>query len=152
MNDLPTLISLTEDEIDFNQAVQDITLPNAGASVLFTGTVRAITERENLETDFLEYEAYEEMALAKMEQIAGEIRDKWPSVLGITISHRVGKFFPGTPTVLIDCSASHRDTGVFDAARYGIERLKQIVTIWKMETGPEGEFWVEGDYKPQPGD
>jgi molybdopterin synthase catalytic subunit len=152
MNELPTIIALTTDKFDFNQVVESITLPSSGACAIFTGMVRAVTEKENLKTDYLEYEAYEEMAIAKMEQIAAEIRDKWPSILGITIMHRVGKFFPGDPTVLIGCSAAHRDTGVFDAARYGIERLKQIVAIWKKEVGPEGEFWPDGDYRPQPGD
>jgi len=152
MRENPTLISLTEDQLDFNKAVESITLPSSGACVIFTGIVRKVTEREDLITNYLEYEAFEAMALAKMEQIAAEIREKWPAVLGITISHRVGTFYPGTPTVLIGCSAAHRDTGVFDAARYGIERLKQIVTIWKKEFGPEGKFWIEGDYKPQPGE
>ena len=150
--DLPTLIELTEDQLDFNQAVKELTLPNSGAVAIFTGIVREITEREGLTTSFLEYEAYEEMALAKMKQIADEIREKWPAILGIKIVHLVGTVTPGTPTVLIGCSAAHRDTGVFEAARYGIERLKQIVTIWKKEIGPEGEFWVEGDYHPQSGD
>jgi molybdopterin synthase catalytic subunit len=55
---------------------------------------------------------------------------------------------PGTPTVLIACSAAHRDTGVFEAARYGIDRLKEIVPVWKKEIGPDGEAWVEGKYTP----
>ena len=63
-----------------------------------------------------------------------------------------GRMLPMTPTVLIACSASHRDTGVFEAARYGIDRLKEIVPIWKKEIGPNGETWVEGDYIPQPDD
>ena len=57
-----------------------------------------------------------------------------------------------TPTVLIVCTAAHRDEGVFEAARYGIDRLKQIVPIWKKEVGPGGEAWVEGDYHPAPAD
>jgi molybdopterin synthase catalytic subunit len=54
--------------------------------------------------------------------------------------------------VLIACSAAHRDTGVFEAARYGIDRLKEIVPIWKKEVGAQGEEWVEGEYVPTPGD
>jgi molybdopterin synthase catalytic subunit len=60
--------------------------------------------------------------------------------------------YPKTPTVLIACTAAHRDTGVFDAARYGIDRLKEIVPIWKREVSPSGEFWVEGDYIPGAGE
>ncbi len=152
MPDLPTLISLTEDEIDFNQVVGSITLPTTGAVVVFTGTVRAETTRTNRQTFHLEYEAYQAMALTKMRQIAEEIREKWPAVIGISITHRTGRLYPGTPTVSIACSAAHRDTGVFEAARYGIDRLKQIVTIWKKEVGPDGEEWIEGEYHPQPGE
>jgi molybdopterin synthase catalytic subunit len=54
--------------------------------------------------------------------------------------------------VLIACTAAHRDTGVFEAARYGIDRLKEIVPVWKKEVGPHGEEWVEGDYVPKPGE
>ena len=92
------------------------------------------------------------MAEAKMRQIAEEIRSRWPSVEGIAIVQRVGRLFPKTPTVLIICTAAHRDTGVFDAARYGIDRLKEIVPVWKKEVGPGGEFWVEGEYIPKPGE
>jgi molybdopterin synthase catalytic subunit len=61
---------------------------------------------------------------------------------------RVGTLLPGTPTVLVACSAAHRDTGVFEAARYGIDRLKEIVPVWKKEVGPDGEQWLEGSYVP----
>jgi molybdopterin synthase catalytic subunit len=90
------------------------------------------------------------MAEAKMRQVAEEIRARWPSVEGIAIVQRIGRLEPGTPTVLIACSAAHRDTGVFEAARYGIDRLKEIVPVWKKEVGPSGETWVEGDYFPEP--
>jgi molybdopterin synthase catalytic subunit len=92
------------------------------------------------------------MAEAKMRQVADEIRQRWPQVEGIAIVQRVGKLLPGTPTVLVACSAAHRDTGVFEAARYGIDRLKEIVPIWKKEVGPGGEEWVEGSYVPVKGD
>jgi molybdopterin synthase catalytic subunit len=92
------------------------------------------------------------MAEAKMMQVADEIRWRWPAVEGIGIVQRVGRLYPKTPTVLIVCTAAHRDTGVFEAARYGIDRLKEIVPIWKKEVGPKGEFWVEGEYIPKPGE
>jgi molybdopterin synthase catalytic subunit len=115
--------------------------------------VRGQTGRgEAYETEYLEYEAYVPMAEAKMKQVADEIRAKWPVVEGIAIVQRIGKLYPKTPTVLIACTAAHRDTGVFDAARYGIDRLKEIVPIWKKEVRPGGEFWVEGDYLPKPGE
>jgi MoaE-MoaD fusion protein len=73
-------------------------------------------------------------------------------VQGIVIVQRIGRLDAGTPTVLIACSASHRDTGVFEAARYGIDRLKEIVPVWKKEIGPHGEEWIEGHYRPERGD
>ena len=149
MIDNPTIFYITEEEIDFNRVVGQITLPTTGAAVVFTGMVRAETIRTDRQTDYLEYEAYESMALVKLEQVAEEIRTKWPVVAGIGIVHRIGKLYPGTPTVLIACTAAHRDTGVFEAARYGIDRLKEIVPVWKKEVGPDGQEWIEGDYKPK---
>ena len=151
--DYPTIISITEKELDLDALIAQVTLPSTGAAVMFSGIVRGITERGNAhETSFLEYEAYEPMAEAKMRQVAEEIRSHWPSVEGIAIVQRIGRLYPQTPTVLIVCTAAHRDTGVFDAARYGIDRLKEIVPVWKKEVGTDGEFWVEGDYIPKPGE
>lgn len=149
----PTVFAITKEELDLNAFVAQITLPTTGAVCVFTGMVRALTLRgEAHETKHLEYEAYQPMAEAKMHQVAEEIRSRWPSVEGIAIVQRIGHLDPGTPTVLIACSAPHRDTGVFEAARYGIDRLKEIVPIWKKEVGPEGEVWVEGAYIPERGD
>src|SRR5512133_2373721 len=149
----PTIYSITEDEIDLNTLVDSITLNSTGAAAIFTGMVRGKTSRGDAhETVYLEYEAYKPMAEAKMKQVADEIRARWPVIEGIAIVQRIGKLYPKTPTVLIACTAAHRDTGVFDAARYGIDRLKEIVPIWKKEVSPEGESWVEGEYFPKPGE
>jgi molybdopterin synthase catalytic subunit len=114
--------------------------------------VRGVTTYDGpQETEYLEYESYKPMAEAKMKRVADEIRERWRSVQGIAIVQRVGKLYPRTPTVLIACTAAHRDTGVFDAARYGIDRLKEIVPVWKKEVGPEGEIWKEGNYIPSVG-
>jgi len=149
----PTVFRITNDPIDLDALVASITLPTTGAACLFTGMVRGVTQRERdllgpHRTMRLEYEAYAPMAGAKMKQVAEEIRAQWPSVEGIAIDQRIGPLEPGTPTVLIACSAAHRDTGVFEAARYGIDRLKEIVPVWKKEIGPNGEVWVEGHYTP----
>lgn len=149
----PTIFAITEEEIDLNALLDRITLPSTGAAAIFTGMVRGETSRgEHHKTVYLEYEAYKPMAEAKMKQVADEIRSRWPSVTGIAIVQRVGRLYPRTPTVLIACTAAHRDTGVFEAARYGIDRLKEIVPVWKKEVGPDGEEWVEGDYLPDPGE
>jgi MoaE-MoaD fusion protein len=149
-SEFPTILLITQDPIDLDKLVESITLPTTGAACLFTGMVRGKTSRGmEFETTSLEYEAYEPMAHKKLAQVAFEIRQKWPTVEGIVIVQRIGRLAAGTPTVLIACSAAHRDTGVFDAARYGIDRLKQIVPVWKKEIGPDGEMWIEGDYHPQ---
>ncbi len=152
-SDLPTIYSITEDEIDLDALLAAITLESTGAAAIFTGMVRGVTRRDDPhETVYLEYESYVPMAEAKMKQVADEIRAKWPVIEGIAIVQRIGRLYPKTPTVLIACTAAHRDTGVFDAARYGIDRLKEIVPVWKKEVGPNGEEWVEGDYIPKPGE
>lgn len=149
----PTIFQIVEQPIDLDELVRNITLPTTGAAAIFTGMVRGVTGRDDPhETVYLEYEAYKPMAEAKMAQVADEIRQRWQSVEGIAIVQRIGRLEPGTPTVMIACTASHRDTGVFEAARYGIDRLKEIVPVWKKEIKPDGEIWVEGHYQPRRGD
>jgi molybdopterin synthase catalytic subunit/molybdopterin converting factor small subunit len=146
---MPTLFSITDQALDLDQLLAQITLPSTGAACIFTGMVRGLTNRgDPHETVYLEYEAYQPMAEAKMKQVAEEIRQRWPAVQGIAIVQRVGRLYPMTPTVVIACTAAHRDTGVFEAARYGIDRLKEIVPVWKKEVGPQGEEWIEGEYTP----
>jgi len=150
LSDFPTIALITEEEIDLNDLVSQVTLPSTGAAAIFAGMVRGITSRDNPhETVFLEYEAYKPMAEAKMKQVADEIRARWNTVEGIAIVQRIGRLYPCTPTVLIACTSPHRDTGVFDAARYGIDRLKEIVPVWKKEVGLSNVGWVEGDYVPK---
>ncbi|GAB4538338.1 MAG: hypothetical protein Fur002_01690 [Anaerolineales bacterium] len=152
-SNFPTIFLVTEDEIDLNDLLEKITLTSSGAAAVFTGMVRGETTRGDAHiTDHLEYEAYLPMAEEKMKQVAEEIRAKWRVIQGIAIVQRIGKLYPKTPTTLIACTAAHRDTGVFDAARYGIDRLKEIVPIWKKEFTPDGAEWVEGEYIPKPGE
>jgi molybdopterin synthase catalytic subunit len=148
-----TLLRITEEPLDLNDLLASIVLPTTGAACVFTGVVRQITEHDQpRHTSHLEYEAYHEMAEEKLGQVAEEIRQRWTSVEGVAIVQRIGRLEPGTPTVMIACTAAHRDSGVFEAARYGIDRLKQIVPIWKKETGSAGEIWVEGTYRPSEDD
>jgi len=152
-SDFPEFFAITEDALDLDALLERITLSSTGAACVFTGMVRGQTERDQPhETVYLEYQAYRPMAEAKMRQVAAEIRQRWNAVQGIAIVQRVGRLYPRTPTVLIACTAAHRDTGIFEAARYGIDRLKEIVPVWKKEVGPKGEEWVEGDYIPKRND
>lgn len=146
----PTYFALAEEPPDIAAIHKLLAEPDVGAIVTFSGSVRGRTQREGLppETIHLEYEAYEEMALQKMAQIAEEIWLRWPLVRGIAIVQRVGKLNVGDGTTLVACASGHRDEGVFAAARYGIDRLKEIVPVWKKEIGVDKSVWVEGDYRP----
>lgn len=150
----PTYFAITEDEVDLNAVRTAISGPDIGAVVTFSGSVRGETNREGLPpaTLYLEYEAYEEMAMLKMAQIAREIWQQWPLVKGVAIVQRIGKLDIGQATTIVACASPHRDQGVFEAARYGIDRLKQIVPVWKKEVGQEQSLWVEGDYRPTEAD
>lgn len=145
----PTYVAVTHDKIYLEDILSKITTEETGAACIFSGMVREFTNKEKaFSTNYLVYEAYNSMADRKINQVINEIRHQWPAVVGIAVVQRIGQLFPGEPTVMIACSAAHRDSGVFEAARYGIDRLKEIVPIWKKEVGPEGEKWVEGEYRP----
>ncbi|MDX1994168.1 MAG: molybdopterin converting factor subunit 1 [bacterium] len=152
--DWPEVFLLPEAPINHDDLIAQITTPATGAVCLFSGIVRGETQKDGHlpSTTSLEYEAYHPMALAKMQQVAAEIRHQWPKVQGIAIVQRIGQLEVGQNTVLIACSAAHRDDGCFEAARYGIDRLKEIVPVWKKEIGPGGETWIEGGYIPNPAD
>ncbi|MCI0709067.1 MAG: molybdopterin converting factor subunit 1 [Chloroflexi bacterium] len=150
----PEITILADQPIDLNDLTQKIVTPDVGAIALFSGYVRGVTHGadSDIQTSFLEYEAYAPMAEAKMQQVINEIREKWPLVLGVAVVQRIGHLNVGEPTVLIACASGHRDQGCFEAARYGIDRLKEIVPVWKKEVSPDGEAWVEGSYMPNPRD
>lgn len=150
----PEIFLLPDEPINHDDMVEAITTPETGAVCFFSGMVRGKTDKEGHipETEYLEYEAYEPMALAKMRQVAAEIREKFPKVQGIAIAQRIGRLQVGQNTVLIACSSAHRDDGCFEASRYGIDRLKEIVPVWKKEVGRDGEAWIEGEYMPKPED
>lgn len=147
----PEVFRLPDAPIDHDEIIAAITTPRTGAVCLFSGMVRGQTDKAGHlpATEYLQYEAYRPMAIAKMKQVAGEIRARWRRVEGIAIVQRLGAVQVGHNTVLIACSAPHRDDGCFEAARYGIDRLKEIVPVWKKEVGLDGEAWIQGDYRPK---
>jgi molybdopterin synthase catalytic subunit len=149
----PTRVQVVDTLPDLEDLIAGITLKTTGAVCVFTGLVRGETHRDTPhETVRLVYEAYVPMAEAKLAQVAAEIRARWPEIQGLAIVHRVGVMEVGVPIVYVACTSAHRGTALFEAARYGIDRLKEIVPIWKKEIGPQGEVWVEGDYQPQAGE
>jgi molybdopterin synthase catalytic subunit len=147
----PLIIRLADAPYSFDELISSITTPATGAVCAFSGFVRGQTAGESgavARTERLEYEAYEAMAVSKMQQVADEIWARWPGVQGMALVQRVGVLQVGQPTVFIACASAHRDGGCFEAARYGIDRLKEIVPVWKKEVRSESSFWVEGGYTP----
>lgn len=154
MNDAPTYFAVSSDQPDLAEIYAHLSESDVGAIVSFVGVVRGETEREGHlpQTLRLEYEAYQLMAQVKMEQIAQEIWERWPLVKGIAIIQRIGTLSVGEVTTVVVCAASHRDQGVFDATQYGIDRLKEIVPVWKKEIGTMQMGWIEGRYRPNSAD
>lgn len=129
---------VTADVLDV-QAISDrVARDDAGALVAFVGTVR--DNARGRDVLWLDYEAYPEAAEKMLAKIGGEMRERWP-VLGVAIEHRTGKLGPGEASVVIAVSSAHRDA-VFAATRHAIERIKEIVPIWKKEAYADGEIWI----------
>lgn len=129
---------ITREPIQVEKIVQKVVRRNAGAVTAFFGTVREITHGRK--TLYLEYEAYESMALKKLEQIITEMTERWPGIEA-AISHRVGRLEISDIAVAIAVSSPHRPKA-YEANRYAIERIKQIVPIWKKEHWEDGEEWI----------
>ncbi|MFG6149472.1 molybdenum cofactor biosynthesis protein MoaE [Halobacillus sp. B23F22_1] len=133
---------ITEDPISIEKTVGLVSRPEAGAINTFIGTVREITEGKR--TLFLEYQAYQSMAEAKLAEIGDEISARWPNTK-TAIVHRVGRLDIEDIAVVIAVSTPHRADS-YEASRYAIERIKEIVPIWKKEHWEDGEEWI-GDQK-----
>ena len=127
---------ITREALSVDEVVARLADPANGAVAAFIGVVRG--ETDGREVRHLEYEAYPEMAEEQLRRIGEEIRARWPTIREVAIVHRVGRLEIGETAVVIALSAAHRPE-VFDALRYGIDRLKEIVPIWKKEV------WMDGD-------
>ena len=129
---------LSEEPLSVEAAVREVASDDAGAIATFTGTTRAHSRSRDVVR--LEYEAYEGMAEAEMERIAGEVRARH-DVIDVAIHHRVGPVEIGETSVVIAVSAAHR-AAAFDACREAIDTLKQTVPLWKKELYVGGEEWI----------
>ena len=138
--------SITFDPIGLDQIAARVVKPETGAVAVFGGVVRNVSAGKVVE--HLEYEAYEEMAVAKLRQVAQEARQQWPKIVDIAITQRIGHLEVGENAVVVAVSSPHRNDGCFEACAYAINRLKEIVPIWKKEVSPDGSEWIEGDYLP----
>lgn len=135
----PARVRLTNEPIDFQALTESVRHHNAGAVVLFLGTVREMTGSR--QTVALDYEAYPAMAEKKMHEIAEETGNRWP-VLGLAMEHRLGHLELGDVSVALAVSCPHR-AQAFEAGRFAIDRLKEVVPIWKRERWADGTTeWV----------
>jgi len=133
------MIQLTHDTIDFAALTESVRSTQAGAVVLFLGTVREMTQGR--QTVALDYEAYPQMAAAKLRELEVEARSRWP-VIEAAIVHRLGHLELGDVSVAVAVSCPHRHQA-FDAGRFLIDRLKEVVPIWKKENWSDGSTeWV----------
>jgi len=144
----PRPYEITDRPISLDDVAARVAAPERGGITLFAGTVRGITAgkneaNENFTTDYLEYEAYPEMAEASFADISAEAQARWPGISAVAVVHRVGRLEVGDVAVGIAVAAAHR-ADTFDACRYIIDRIKEIAPIWKREVGPDGSSWVEG--------
>ena len=128
------------DPIDPRELEAAVLHPGAGAICTFSGTVRDNSRGESV--THLEYEAYAEMAVPQMKKIGQEIKDRWPEAR-VAMAHRTGHLEIGEVSVVVSVSCPHRAEAV-EACRWGIDRLKESVPIWKKEHAADGTFWVEG--------
>ena len=136
------MFKVTERVITANDVIQSVEANDAGAIITFLGTVRNHTGGR--QTAYLEYEAYIPMAEKKMADIADEIRDEW-GIEKVAILHRIGRLEIGEVSVAVAVASPHRKDG-FEACKYAMDRLKQIVPIWKREVWSDGEEeWVSPD-------
>lgn len=132
-------VALGGDPLPVATALEWAVRPECGAVVLFTGTVRDHAEgRANVTS--LEYEAYEEEAVARLAAIAAEARRRWPALGRLALLHRTGRLAVTEASVVVVASAPHRPEA-FEAARWCIDTLKATVPIWKRETWEGGEDW-----------
>jgi molybdopterin synthase catalytic subunit len=138
-----------EAPIDAREVESMVLDAGAGAVVTFSGTVRDHGRGQSV--SLLEYEAYAPAAERMMEQVGEEIAAQWP-VIKVAMVHRTGALTVGEVSVVIAIASAHRDAA-FEASRYAIERLKEIVPIWKKEHYDDGATWLgsEHDYQVEIG-
>jgi molybdopterin synthase catalytic subunit len=139
------MIRLTCEPIDYHALTEAVRSPRCGAVCLFLGTVRDLTGDQV--TEFLDYDAYPPMAEKKLAEIEAEVRTRWP-VGDVALVHRLGRLAVGEVSVAVAVSCPHR-AQAFDAGRFAIDALKDLVPIWKKENAPDGQGeWVHPEGKP----
>lgn len=133
-----SLFVITDQPIEPDEVMSKVKRREAGAITLFLGTVRELTFGKR--TLFLEYESYPSMAIKQLERISEEVHERWADTC-VAITHRIGRLEISDIAVAIAVSSPHRKAA-YEANEYIIERIKQIVPIWKKEYGEDGSEWI----------
>jgi molybdopterin synthase catalytic subunit len=136
------MFRLVREPIDIPQIIDAIKKPEDGAVVVFDGTVR--NNARDRAVRFLEYDAYESMALKKLQEIGDRAKSAY-GIRDIAIVHRLGHMEVGECSIIIAVASAHRGPA-FDACRFAIDTIKKIVPIWKKEFYADGEVWIEGGH------
>lgn len=139
-------VEIVREAIDTAVLAREVRSDENGAVTTFDGCVR--NHSHGRTTLYLEYEAYEAMALAKMNEIAAEAHERF-AIDRVVMVHRLGRLEIGETSVYIAVSAAHRGAA-FDACRYAIDTLKKTVPIWKKEFFADGAIWADGELPPVP--
>jgi molybdopterin synthase catalytic subunit len=135
------LFELTPDPLDARRLEAAVSHKGAGAICTFTGVVRDSSRGRSV--THLDYEAYAEMATGQMRKIGDEIAEQWPEAR-VAMAHRTGSLEIGEASVVVSVSCPHRAEAIA-ACKWGIDRLKESVPIWKKEHAADGSYWIEGD-------
>jgi molybdopterin synthase catalytic subunit len=133
-------VAVTSAPLDSEALVALVDKKGDGAVVTFAGLVR--DHNQGRQVQFLEYEAYEPLAIRALQRIVDEARELWPGAR-VAVHHRLGRVEIGEASIVIAAASPHR-ADAFAACRYTIERVKQIVPIWKREHFEGGDVWLEG--------
>lgn len=135
------LFKITHDVLQPDDIVRLVRRDEAGAITLFYGDVRNHSEGRSV--DRLEYEAHESMALKKMREVAAETKQRFPDICEVGVWHRIGTLEIGETSLLVAVSSPHRKDA-FDACHWCVDRIKEVVPVWKKEHWSDGSAWVEG--------
>ena len=136
--------SIVREAVDTSTVLEKIKRGEDGAAVVFEGVVR--NQTRGRKTLYLDYEAYEEMALQQMERLAEQALKDF-QIRDVALAHRLGRLEIGETSVLVVVASAHRAAG-FDACRWLIDTLKRTVPIWKKEYFEDGAVWAEGESFP----
>jgi len=133
-------VAVTSEPLESDALAALVEAKGDGAVVTFAGLVR--DHNQGRQVQFLEYEAYEPLAVRALQRIVDEARELWPGAR-VAVHHRLGRLEIGEASIVIAAASAHR-ADAFAACRYTIERVKQIVPIWKREHFDGGDVWLEG--------